>query len=72
MKFQLFIQHQNQQLVFNVRKAMYFENIVYQVFSENLNLILYKNKGLWRSNIRNADEALINKIGAAIAEQTGE
>lgn len=51
---------------------MYFENIVYQVFSENLNLILYKNKGLWQSNIRNADEALINKIGAAIAEQTGE
>ncbi len=71
MKFQLSIQHQNQQLVFTVRKAVYFEHTVYQVFSENINLIIYKRDGVWRSNLRDADAELIEKLSVAISEQAG-
>ncbi|PJJ79539.1 hypothetical protein [Mucilaginibacter auburnensis] len=72
MKFQLSIQHQNHELVFTVRKAVYFKDLVYQIFIEDQNFILYKRNGVWRSNMNNTNEDLAQEIGAAIAEHCGE
>ncbi len=72
MKFQLSIQHQNRELVFTVRKAIYFKDLVYQIFTDDQKFILYKRNGVWRSNMKNANEELVNEMGAAIDEHCGE
>jgi hypothetical protein len=70
MQFQITVTHKGQQLTMNVSTAVYFEMIVYQVSVDNIKTIVYLKDGKWQSTNDNIiEQELIDKVGAAIAEQ---
>lgn len=54
----------------NVSTAVYFDMIVYQVSADNIKAIVYLKNGRWQStNDKLIEQELLDKVGAAIAEQ---
>jgi hypothetical protein len=70
MRFQITVTYKGQQLTMNVSTAVYFDMIVYQVSADNTKAIVYLRDGTWQSTSdKNIDQELLDKVGAAIAEQ---
>lgn len=73
MQFQITITKDGQQILMTVRRAVYFDKIVFQVSTESLKAIVYQNGYKWQSvNNTLLDQYLLDKIGNAILQTVGD
>jgi hypothetical protein len=72
MQFQISNIYKGQHLTMTVKRAVYFDRIVYQVSAENFRAIVYQKDGEWQStNDKLIDKDLLGKIGAGILDNVG-
>jgi hypothetical protein len=73
MQFQITITKDGQQILMTVRRAVYFDKIVFQVSTDSLKAIVYQKGYKWQSvNNTLLDQDLLDKIGNAILQTVGD